>query len=202
MIKFKEEFIKQWLLHYPNLPPVPHWFKWPCMDRWFRIHSLPKSKRYPESDKDWKILLERQNKIITDILGSGTEVYLVSYDADWVFPTLKVLHNEDGEMYSFTHIGNIDLYKLDMEYYRDEYLYDGHTFKPVFAEVVWKPHLHDNLLKEIANGKTRAFFVSFEKMIIIAPYDGGIDFIIKNDMTKDYYKNKYKKWLSNKNDGL
>jgi len=198
----KEEFNKQWLLNYPDSPPVSHWFKWAYPDRWFRIHSLPKSKRYADNDKEWKILLERQNAIITDIFGLGTEVYLVASDADWELETLSALHNADGEMYQFVHLGQTDLYKLDVEYYRDTYIFDNHTFKPVFAEVIWKPHLHDNLLKEIANDNTCAFFVSFSKETIIAPYDGGIDFVIKDDMAKDFYKNKYKEWLSSRINGL
>jgi hypothetical protein len=202
MMKPKEEFNKQWLCHYPDSPPVSHWFKWAYPDRWFRVHSLPRSKRWPDNDKEWKILLARQNKIITDIFGLGTEVCLVSSDADWEFKTLSALHNDNGEMYLFTHIGKADLYKLDMEYYRDTYLFDKHTFKPVFAKMVWKPHLHDTLLKEIANGNAEAFFVSFSKVIIIAPYDGGIDFVLKDGMTRDFYKNKYKKWVSNREDGL
>jgi hypothetical protein len=28
-------------------------------DFWFRIHSLPESKRYPENEADWEILFER-----------------------------------------------------------------------------------------------------------------------------------------------
>ena len=194
----KEEFSKQWLFHYPDSPPVSHWFKWAYPDRWFRIHSLPKSKRYADNDTEWKILLERQNKIITDMFGSSVEVCLVSSDADWQFETLNALHNDDGERYRFVRLGNADLYKFDIEYYRDGYMFDNQTFMPVFSEVVWKPHSHDNLLKEIANDNIRAFFVSFDKLIIIAPYDGGIDFILKDGMTKEYCKNKYKKWLSSR----
>ena len=201
-MKTKEDFSKQWLFNYPESPPVSHWFKWAYPDRWFRVHSLPKSKRYADNDTEWQILLERQNEIITDMLGLGAEVYLVSYDADWAFKALSVLHDENGEVYPFIRIEEIDLYKLDMEYYRDEYIYNNHTFKPVFAEVVWKPHLHDTLLKEIANDNAEAFFVSFDKAVIIAPYDGGVDFAIKDGMTKDFYKNKYKKWLSSREDGL
>lgn len=201
-MKREEKFTKDWLHHYSDSPPVSHWFKWAYPDNWFRIHSLPQSKRYPDNDNEWKILLKRQNEIITDMFGLDTNVYLVSSDADREFKTLSVLHYGNGEMYQFIHIGEIDLYKLDVEYYRDEYIYDKHTFKPVFAEIVWRPYLHDNLLKEIANGNTRVFLVSFDKEIIIAPYDGGIDFIVKEERTKDIYKTRYKEWLSNRADGL
>jgi hypothetical protein len=47
----------------------------------------------------------------------------------------------------------------------------------MFTEVVWEQNSH-NLLLKIANDETRAFLISFEKKIIVAPYDGGLDIII------------------------
>jgi len=38
--------------------------------------------------------------------------------------------------------------------------------------------------------------------IIAAPYDGGVDFILKNNQTRDNFKEKYKEWLSEREDGL
>jgi hypothetical protein len=48
----------------------------------------------------------------------------------------------------------------------------------MFTEVVWEQNSHDDLLLKIANDETRAFLISFEKKIIVAPYDGGLDIII------------------------
>jgi len=155
------EFTKLWLQNFPESPPVSYWFKWAYPDIWFRIHSLPKSKRYPKNEKDWKILLKRQNEIITDMFGLNSNVYLVSSDADWEFNSLSVLYNANGEMYQFNHIEQIDLYKLDANYYKNEYKLNNFTYKPIFAKIIWNPYLHDNLLKEIAIDNTRAVFVSF-----------------------------------------
>jgi len=197
-----KEFTQLWLDNFHESPPVSHWFKWAYPNSWFRIHSLPNSKRYPNNEKEWKVLLKKQNEIITDIIGKNTKIYLVSNDAEWGFKFLSVLHNANGELYRYNRIKQIDLYKLNLEYYENEYMYNEHTFKPVFVQIIWNSHLHDSLLKNIANDNARAFFVSFEKTIIIAPYDGGIDFVLKDDTLKNHYKNKYVKWLSNREDGL
>lgn len=113
----------------------------------------------------------------------------------------KITHiTEEEEIfkaYSFTRLDNTDLYKLDPEEYDETSIY-----RPAFAEIIWNPNKHDKLLREIAKDRIVAFFVSFEKNIIIAPYDGGIDFILKDNITKDLYKNKYKQWLSDREDGL
>jgi hypothetical protein len=48
----------------------------------------------------------------------------------------------------------------------------------------------------------RAFFVSVNKKLVIASYDGGIDFILKDIETRDFYKQKNNGWLSSRQDGL
>ncbi len=74
----KEEFNKFRSLAYPNTPPISHRFKDDYNDRWFRIHSLPNSKRYPDTENERNILLMRQNDIITELLGSKAKVLLVT----------------------------------------------------------------------------------------------------------------------------
>ncbi len=44
--------------------------------------------------------------------------------------------------------------------------------------------------------------VSFEQNIIVAPYDGGIDFIIFDTAKRNALRDKYKDWLSSREDGL
>jgi len=195
----KEEFNKFWILNYPDTVPISHFFKHDYSDNWFRIHSLPESKRYAEDETEWKILLSRQNEIITDLFGRNTPILLVTGDYNW--GDNRAVHITDEEevyrAYKFTRLENIDLHKIDGEQY-DE----ADVYRPAFAETVWKPNTHDNVLREIANDSTRAFFVSFEINVIIAPYDGGVDFVLKDSQTKEFYKNKYRQWLSEREDGL
>ncbi len=58
------------------------------------------------------------------------------------------------------------------------------------------------LLKEIAEYELRAYFISIAKECIIAPYDGGMDIILKDTATRDRYKLKYQEWLSLREDGM
>ncbi len=44
--------------------------------------------------------------------------------------------------------------------------------------------------------------ISFEQNIIVAPYDGGIDFIIFDEAKRNDLRNKYRDWLSPRADGL
>jgi hypothetical protein len=195
----KQDFQKLWTLNYPDTVPISHLFKHDYSDRWFRIHSLPESKRYAENEDDWEILLSRQNDIMTDLFGLDTQILIVTGEYNW--GDNRLLHITDEEEifkpFSFIRLDNVELSKIDSEQYDEADIY-----RPAFAQTVWKINCHDNLLKEVANDNTRAFFVSFDKNVIVAPYDGGIDFILKDNLTRDFYKHKYKEWLSEREDGM
>jgi len=194
----KEDFYKHWTLNYPETVPISHLFKQEYSDRWFRIHSLPKSKRYAEKDEEWSVLLNRQNQLITDLFGLGTPVFLVAGDYNLGDQRASYITDEEVfKTYSFTRLDIIELFNLDSEEYDVMDIY-----RPSFAEIIWEPNKHDRLLIEISNDNARAFFVSFDKKIIAAPYDGGVDFVLKDRLERDFYKDKYKEWLSEREDGL
>ncbi|PKK37048.1 hypothetical protein BWI96_09230 [Siphonobacter sp. SORGH_AS_0500] len=195
----KEGFQKLWTLNYPDTVPISYLFKHDYSERWFRIHSLPNSKRYAEDESEWQILLSRQNEIITDFFGLETPFLIVAEEYNW--GDNRQIHITDEEdifkPFSFVRLDNIELNKIDSEEYNEPDIY-----RPAFALTIWKPKYHDNLLREIANDNIRAYFISFDKNVIVAPYDGGVDFILKDITTKENYKNKYRQWLSEREDGL
>jgi hypothetical protein len=181
-----------WESNYGNCPMIGYLFSTAFPDRWFRIHSLPQSRRYPKHTKDWKILLERHNQIITDILGNDTNVLLIT--GSYHFDDNHNFINEDHDVfkkYDFNAITDVDLHKLSHHNY-DE----GQIFRPSFTKVSWNQNKYDTVLSAVADDHIRLFFLSIEKNVIIASYDGGIDLILKDTETRDFYKSKYKEWLS------
>ena len=195
----KQEFQILWTINYPETVPISHLFKSTYSDRWFRIHSLPESKRYAENETEWNLLLLRQNEIITDLFGLDTPILLLTGEYNWGDTRAKYLTDEEEiyKSFKFTRLDNIELFKIDSDQYDEVDIY-----RPAFAETVWRTNYHDNILREIATDNIQAFFISFDKNVIIAPYDGGIDFVLKDSLTKEHYKNKYKQWLSEREDGL
>ena len=195
----KEYFQNLLTQYYPDIVPISYLFKHDYSDRWFRIHSLPDSKRYADKEIEWSILLSRQNEIITDLLGVDEPIFIIT--GDYNLGTSKTSYITDEEevykSYVFVRLDDIDLKKIDPEQYDEQDVY-----RPAFATTAWRPNSHDNLLREIANDNIRAFFVSFDKKVIVAPYDGGVDFVLNDSDSKDYYKGKYKQWLSGREDGL
>lgn len=146
-------------------------------------------------------LLARQNNIIDDCLKDSSSIFIVSgnfFIGDSEVPNydqVSILH------YDFTVGSRINLHATDPKYFDDGEDNDQ-FFIPMFIETLWNPNLHNDLLIKIANDETRAFFISFEKKVIIAPYDGGLDLIIEDPLLKDEIKKKYNELLSKRVDQL
>ena len=65
-------FEQFWRDSYGEFPPVTYRLRYEFFDsRWVRFHSLPESKRYPESDTEMEIVLERANILADRVLGIG-----------------------------------------------------------------------------------------------------------------------------------
>lgn len=68
------EFQKYWQTRYSESLPINYELKTVYPERWFRIHSLPESKRYAENESEYQIILDRQNTLINDLIGDNTEI--------------------------------------------------------------------------------------------------------------------------------
>lgn len=194
-----EQFKIFWTTTYPDGILISHSFRHIYNDRWFRIHSLPKSKRYAENKKEWTLLFDRQNGIITDLLGNNSKFILVTGDYYYEgvkenYPISKTKSISDIQFFPLEHI---NLHQQSPDEYEE-----GQVYRPLFSEQIWAPNKFNDLLKEIADDELRAFFISKENNCIIAPYDGGIDVILKDSKTRDNFKEKYKNFLSARQDGL
>lgn len=189
------EFIDYWNKEYPESFPINHELKWVYPNRWFRIHSLPESKRYAETSDDYKIILDRQNELINDLMGEESEVVISFglYSNDLTNNNYKEL-TDFGE---FIKVFTIDLHKERPEEYEDEMYFD------IYAKTeTWTKGKRDEILKAIADDEIRAMFVSPSKKCIIAPYDGGVDVIVDSPEKRDRMKVKYSEWLSIREDGM
>jgi hypothetical protein len=194
------QFQTYWAEHFAETPPINHLFKHLLKEKWLRIHSLPESKRYAETDEEWAELFERQHVLFQDLMppnelfymllglyGQGEKIYDESiFEAYDFFKTL-----------TFNELEKVDLYETSGDWY-DE----GMFYTPCFAEVKNNPHDFNAILRAIANDEIRVFFLNPNHNCIIAPYDGGVDLILKDKETMLFYKEKYKNWRSEREDGL
>ena len=191
----ENEFIAYWMKEYPESLPIKHELKWVYTNRSFRIHSLPESKRYAESAKEYNIILDRQNQLIDDLIEEGTEI-AISFGL-YVMEGTNDSCKELTEFGEFQKVLSIDLHKEKPKDYEEGQFFD------VFVRIEkWKKRSQNEMLKAIADDEIRAMFVSPLGSCILAPYDGGVDIIVDSTEKRDRLKAKYKNWLSDREDGM
>tara|TARA_R110002050_G_scaffold289369_1_gene441970 strand:- start:1699 stop:2280 length:582 start_codon:yes stop_codon:yes gene_type:complete len=190
----ESEFIDYWYKEYPESFPINHELKGVYPNRWFRIHSLPESKRYADSAEEYKIMLDRQNQLINDLIGKESEVAISFglYSNDITNDNYKEL-TDFGE---FLKVLTIDLHKERPEEYEDEMYFDIYV-----KTEKWEDGKRNEILRAIADDEIRAMIVSPTENCVIAPYDGGVDVIVNSTEKRDRLKTKYKDWLSDRQDG-
>jgi hypothetical protein len=175
----KLEFDLFWQKKYPGTLPINNLFGLTLKNRWIRIHSLPESKRYAETEAEYSIIFERQNTIISDLIAYNEKIKVViNYIAI------------DSPFFAKYDLSNIGVF-VDNE---GETVYQSFIF-----EIKWQQNIINDVLKEIADDQLRAYIIG--KNCLISPYDGGVDIYLKDKATRDLYKNKYKDWLSQRDDG-
>ena len=192
---------KWWQSFYGDVPPLGHLLREQFSERWMRIHSLPESKRYPETPIEYSILLERQNTVATEVLGFDSNclllipryIYIGSEINHW--PELKLPELRDSNFELFSEI------KAEDE--EEDYEAEDEIQRRIWcAPITWLPHQFNFLIKTVADDKERCLFASLETGEIYAPYDGGADLFLKTSARRDDLKIRYKNWLSSHPQGL
>lgn len=196
----QNSFQSQWDSQFPNKIPISQLLKHYFPHSWLRIHSLPESKRYADTPAEYELLLNRHNEIITDCFGENSSIFIVSGHYFTFSRNIKAYDPAFILPYKFNLEEEINLKQLNPEDYDDDE--EDSFFRPYSIETTWQTNQHNELLIKIADDEVRAFMLSFEQNIIVAPYDGGIDFIIFNEAKRNALRDKYKDWLSPREDGL
>lgn len=158
-------------------------------DRWVRFHSLPESKRYPETDAEYAIALDRYNTVL-DELFAGQEVHVVT--ADWSntesLPPRSPDHagRHPGSRHWVSFYSDPD---PDPEFQRYTHLYA--------SRIPWRRGCVDELLRSVADDVAGGVFITdLALRRIHHPYDGGADVILTTTAERDELKARHTSWLS------
>lgn len=187
--------MEAWRAWYPGAPPLAHLMRQAHPERWMRIHSLPESKRYAETDAEWAELLRRQNTVATDVLGEGARCALVFWgngESGWM-PEIGLAERD---------FPVVDV--VPAERMRDPVIKAWEP-EPAFlhgAEVIWGAGAWDQALRAAAVDEARFLIVELEHGRVYAPYDGGADLFLLTPRERDEHRARYAEWLSIHPSGL
>lgn len=185
------EFQEFWEANFQNCPPVNFTFKEKLERFWFRIHSLPESKRYAENDAEMAEILRRQRILLDDVIGTDDECFVVcgSY-----VPNLRTYYAESFpqlvDMLRFNS-KSVPLVDFDSDGKPGEFFNIDFGKQKIVFEALRE------ILVGIANDQIYFFFIlnPITKRIF-SPYDGGVDLILESEEKRSEFKAKYKDWLS------
>src|SRR5215471_17093414 len=181
-----ENFRKYWTEEYPSSPPIGFELRVRYGERWFRIHSLPLSKRYPQTDTEKLEVLLRHNAVLDKFLGPTDDFGLLSTGySDESAPTLPRLLQTDPALrqksrYAFT-------VKSDV----------GSPYWHFFVcDEKWQSGCLDAMLRQISTNEIADVLVVGQKQkFVYAPYDGGADIIVRDSETKTKMQAQFSSWL-------
>ncbi|MEU5694350.1 hypothetical protein [Actinosynnema sp. NPDC020468] len=192
----EEDLSSLWRRRWPGCPPLADTLKHAHGDRWVRFHSLPGSKRYPDDDTEYDIVLHRYNTVL-DELFRGQEVRIVT--SDWSTtprpPGLSDRHaslNPDARYWTSVPT---DETETDPEFITYTHLH--------VARRPWRPGLVDDLLRAAADDTAHDVMItslSFDR--VHHPYDGGADVLLPTTGERDTLRQNHADWLSHHPLGL
>jgi len=58
--------------------PYAHWLRATCHERWVRLHSLPGSKRYPDIEAEYAVMLTRYLAELDELRAGADELWVVT----------------------------------------------------------------------------------------------------------------------------
>ena len=145
-------------------------------DTWFRIHSLPESKRYAEDETEMQEILRRHSCVADAVLGKGADCILFFPDyAKRVSASAFAAFS--GELFC--------RYKEDAD------------ITMLATRTRWQSGKFDDILRLVANDKVCYIsWMNTQTGEMFAPYDGGADLFLNSTTRRDMLKSRFEDWLS------
>lgn len=193
-------FRQLWARHYPNIEPVGYELRRAGARHWVRFHSLPRSKRYPDTSAEWDLLLARQNELASAVLGENQGCWLAQ--SHWeVTPDDDERVSKD-EYNPFRATADFDL-KPAMVTVREPGTEFEQRWEAFAGPAKWSAGRFDRVLREIAN-ETAAptLWISDATGSVFAPYAGGIDLFLPDEGRARALRGQHPDWLSTHSLGL
>jgi hypothetical protein len=169
--------------------------------QWVRFHSLPESKRYPENESEYAVLLGRHHRVLDELdasLSPGRSPEVLVFTAVWSQTSAPA----DREKL-------IRCAQPDAEWW-ESMLYNNSDSPewPVWIHVYvgrlpFAPEALDPLLRLAADDQTRGLIIAETDLNwLYHPYDGGADVIAPTSTIKESLRIKFAPWLSAHPEGL
>jgi len=179
-----------WQRQFGDSEPVAHLLHDRFGDRWLRFHSLPESKRYPDTEQEMAMVLERHNRVISRLAGEQPDVALLSTEySKSASPKKSQLANTaacEGEV----AWRSVSMHRLSEDWEEPTY---WHVFS---SAMQWRDGVLDSVLRLVADDKVANVLLLSRRGWLYHPYDGGADVIAPNQDERRVLASEFSAWLS------
>ncbi|MFD0275437.1 hypothetical protein ACFVHB_16250 [Kitasatospora sp. NPDC127111] len=182
------ELTALWERRRPAAPPIGHLVSDPYAEVWVRFHSLPESKRYPDGEDEYAIVLERYNTVL-DELFAGREIHVVT--SRWTStPGLPRRRPRAAHWQTL----------LTRDDPNPKFRIHQHLF---VDRRPWHPGSLDRLLRAVADDAVADVIIADTRFDRVHhPYDGGADVLLTTPEERDRLRDRHADWLSRHPQGL
>jgi hypothetical protein len=194
-----------WERRWPATPLAADELKSTHAARWFRVHSLPQSKRYADSDAERAEILARHHTVLKALGADATDAVLCVV-ARWGSAESVVHEDPDLER---AHAGGWLWRSMPPDDADD--IDDDVGEPPPELNKRWC-HLFvsegplskwDGVLSLVADWRASGVMILTRDLSwIYHPYDGGADVIAPTTAERDQLRAQFASWLSHRSDGL
>lgn len=161
----------------PSVEPIGFVLREHLPDRWGRFHNLPASKRYANSKDEYDEILRRQHELLAELGGAEQKLIAIApYDTELalgdpsstrLWKTLSAA--EDGEWE-----GELHLY---------------------VSRAPFPSRELDEALLQVADDERELVLAPADFAWLVAPYDGGVDVIARNEAQLERLRDRHHEWL-------
>jgi hypothetical protein len=189
--------LDNWQERFPGCEPAAHLLRTAFLDRWVRFHSLPESKRYPETESEYETLLHRHNCILGELAGTERNVVLLTTGYSETTQAVRSYAELDAIDPTAKPWRTLALHRVSQEFADPNY---WHIFA---SEWAWQSGLFDPLIRLVADDVVaNVMIVHPDCRWLLHPYDGGMDVIAETSAARGQLRAAHRDWLSSRTDGL
>lgn len=152
-----------------------------------RFYSLPEGKRYPETEAEYEVMLDRHYAVLSD-LSPGKSIIVIT--AEWT-------DNQAIDLQRQSRPEQISRAPIHWKTLLEDDNPDSRTYRQLFvAEQPWLPHSLDAIFRAVADDKIDGVIIAPKDLSwLYFPYDGGADVILSSTEERDRLANLHRNWL-------
>ncbi|GAA0248332.1 hypothetical protein GCM10009539_37030 [Cryptosporangium japonicum] len=188
------ELSRLWDEQWPEYPKVSYELR-AIPDRWVRFHALPGSKRYPESEAEYAVVLARHNAILSSLIATRTVLVVAAGYSATASPHASLRpEGVDHLLLEAVHWSSV---LIDAEPGSESWM---HLY---VSEILDAPHALSPLLRLVADHEIANVLIADPSLNwLYHPYDGGMDVLLPSTAKRDALRGQHRSWLSSHPSGL